>query len=84
MAHGRVIICLIQLLGGLLRGPQIWEPALIGGGILWASTRRREVHVQIAAYAAVATEVPEPTTMLLLGSGLIGLAGYGRKKFFKK
>ena len=28
--------------------------------------------------------VPEPTTLMLLGSGLIGLVGLGRKKFFRK
>ena len=35
-------------------------------------------------FGAKINSVPEPATMLLLGSSLIALAGYGRKKILKK
>ena len=35
-------------------------------------------------FAGDINPVPEPATLILFGTGLLGLAGLGRKKFFKK
>ena len=75
-----IFLCVVIMLFGILGCPSDDDPAPqsftssavikpdVGGG---------------TSDGGGASPVPEPATLLLIGTGLVGLAGFGRKKFKK-
>jgi len=67
--------------GGSYLPPEYPDPLYQNGSAYDDGNWRIGFHTYVDEGGA---EVPEPSTTVFLGSGLIGLAGYGRKRFFKK
>ena len=79
--HGTTITDYVNL--GLATGAAAWDlNQLRAGGN--TATSFTNAFVEIKVEEIEGHSVPEPATMLLLGSGLIGLAGFRRKKNLKK
>lgn len=73
-----------QLWEGIDYLVDIQDPS--GQFIVWpgaSANTAGSIEVHGEAMTAYATVVPEPSTMLLLGVGLVSLVGFGRKKLFK-
>ncbi len=73
-------------------GPILYDPPTVGssGDFIWSFFDSTWHNINdpglvdnLGARVSAVSAIPEPTTMLLIGSGLLGLAGYGRKKFKK-